>query len=161
MLKKIIKKLKDDDKKSDDDDDKGLFTEIDNDFTIINNNSSKKDDSLTLSYLLNIIDGIRETPGRILIITSNNYDTLDDALVRPGRIDFTLKMTNASVSTISDMFKHYYGQSLQDYYDDNSGLKRLLLKDYVLSPAEIVNIRLSSNTPDDFITNNHMYVNRK
>ena len=30
-----------------------------------------KDDKITLSFILNIIDGIRETPGRILIITSN------------------------------------------------------------------------------------------
>ena len=161
LLKKIIKKLKSDDKKSDDDDTQDLFTDIENDFTIINNNSSKKDDSLTLSYLLNIIDGIRETPGRIVIITSNNYDTLDDALVRPGRIDFTLKMTNASVSTISDMFKHYYGQSLQEYYASNFGLKSLKIKDFVLSPAEIVNIRLSSDTPDDFINNLLMVFNKK
>ena len=152
LLKKIIKKLKDDDKNCDYHINNALLEEFDNDFNIINNNSGKKDDSLTLSYLLNIIDGIRETPGRIIIITSNNYDTLDDALVRPGRIDFTLKMTNASVSTISDMFKHYYSESLEEYYIKNSGLKQLL-KDFVLSPAEIVNIRLSSTTPDDFISN--------
>ena len=152
LLKKIIKKLKDDDKNCDYHSNNALLEEFDNDFNIINNNSGKKDDSLTLSYLLNIIDGIRETPGRIIIITSNNYDTLDDALVRPGRIDFTLKMTNASVSTISDMFKHYYSESLEEYYIKNSGLKQLL-KDFVLSPAEIVNIRLSSTTPDDFISN--------
>ena len=152
LLKKIIKKLKDDDKNCDYHINNDLLEEFDNDFNIINNNSGKKDDSLTLSYLLNIIDGIRETPGRIIIITSNNYDTLDDALVRPGRIDFTLKMTNASVSTISDMFKHYYSESLEEYYIKNSGLKQLL-KDFVLSPAEIVNIRLSSTTPDDFISN--------
>ena len=152
LLKKIIKNLKDDDKNCDYHINNDLLEEFDNDFNIINNNSGKKDDSLTLSYLLNIIDGIRETPGRIIIITSNNYDTLDDALVRPGRIDFTLKMTNASVSTISDMFKHYYSESLEEYYIKNSGLKQLL-KDFVLSPAEIVNIRLSSTTPDDFISN--------
>ena len=169
LLKKILNKLKDNSKKCYDDDDNNdndnadLLTEIDKDITIINNNNNifKKDDSLTLSYLLNIIDGIRETPGRILIITSNNYDTLDDALVRPGRIDFTLKMTNASVTTISDMFKHYYGQSLEEYYASNYDLKSLELKDYVLSPAEIVNIRLSSNTPDDFINNLSILFNKK
>ena len=152
LLKKIIKNLKDDDKNCDYHINNDLLEEFVNDFNIINNNSGKKDDSLTLSYLLNIIDGIRETPGRIIIITSNNYDTLDDALVRPGRIDFTLKMTNASVSTISDMFKHYYSESLEEYYIKNSGLKQLL-KDFILSPAEIVNIRLSSTTPDEFISN--------
>ena len=103
--------------------------------------------------MLNIIDGIRETPGRILIITSNNYDTLDDALVRPGRIDFTLKMTNTSISTISDMFQHYYGQTLNDYYSLNPETNSEVIKDNILSPAEIVNIRLSSNTPEEFVKN--------
>ena len=50
-----------------------------------------KDDKITLSFILNIIDGIRETPGRILIITSNNYNCLDPALIRPGRIDINLE----------------------------------------------------------------------
>ena len=36
-----------------------------------------------------------------------------------------------------------------------------MLKDYILSPAEIVNIRLSSNTPDDFIKNLLVVVNKK
>ena len=58
-----------------------------------------------ISYLLNIIDGIRETPGRILIITSNNYDSLDDALIRPGRIDYSLRMNNASNITLSKMVR--------------------------------------------------------
>ena len=153
LLKKLIKKMKDDDKPNNID--KDLFNEIESDFMVINNNSTHGDDKLTLSYLLNIIDGIRETPGRILIITSNNYDTLDDALVRPGRIDFTLKMTNASVSTIDQMFNHYYGQSLLEYSDMNNSFNLQMLKDHILSPAEIVNIRLSSNTPDDFIKNNY------
>ena len=110
----------------------------------------KDDDSLTLSFLLNIIDGIRETPGRILIITSNNYDSLDDALTRPGRIDFTLKMKNASREIIGQMFNHYYGLSLEDFIFSE---ELELCEDFLLSPAMIVNIRLSSNTPKDFIKN--------
>ena len=61
---------------------------------------------MTLSYLLNIIDGIRETPGRILIITSNNYDSLDEALIRPGRIDYSLRMNNASNKTLHIVCLH-------------------------------------------------------
>jgi len=161
LLKKIIKKMKED--SSDDENNKNcdLFTDIENDFTLINNNSTKKDDSLTLSFLLNIIDGIRETPGRILIITSNNYDLLDDALVRPGRIDFTLKMTNASVSTINQMFNHYYSMSLEQFYNVDHGSNLNVLEDFVLSPAEIVNIRLSSDTPDEFVKNLFMVIQKK
>ena len=171
LLKKIIRKLKDDDTKNNNNnnnkkinnnnndnynDEYGddFFSELDNDFNVINKNHSKTgDDKLTLSFLLNIIDGIRETPGRILIITSNNYDTLDEALTRPGRIDYTLNMTNASKSTIGKMFNHYYGQTLNEYCDETNLSKIEMLKDNVLSPAEIVNIKLGSNTPDEFIDN--------
>ncbi len=148
LLKKLIKKIKDNDL---DNCNASFLKEVDNDFTLINKNTT--DDALTLSYLLNIIDGIRETPGRILIITSNNYDSLDDALVRPGRIDFTLKMDNASVKTIHEMFEHYYGCSLHDYYSDKESSRLKILQDNILSPAEIVNIHLYSKTPDDFIFN--------
>ena len=105
---------------------------------------NKEDDAITLSFLLNIIDGIRETPGRILIVTSNYYNQIDEALRRPGRIDFPLEMKNASKSTICQMFSHYYNQPFPDKYMKN-------LKDDILSPAQIVNLRLQTNNSDNFI----------
>ena len=103
-------------------------------------------DNITLSFLLNIIDGIRETPGRILIITSNDYHSLDKALVRPGRIDYTLEMKNCSIKTINDMYYHYYKESL-----DNDIINKL--KDYQISPASMVNIHLMSINKKDFLNN--------
>ena len=103
-----------------------------------------KDDKITLSFILNIIDGIRETPGRILIITSNDYESLDPALVRPGRIDLTLEMNNASVDVIREMYNHYYGNIIPEEYDKK-------LKDYKISPAKIVNLRLENEKAEDFL----------
>lgn len=37
--------------------------------------------------LLNVLDGVVDTPGRIVVMTTNLVDVLDDALIRPGRID--------------------------------------------------------------------------
>lgn len=42
---------------------------------------------LTLSGILNAIDGIASHEGRVLFVTSNCADALDDAMLRPGRID--------------------------------------------------------------------------
>lgn len=42
---------------------------------------------ITLSGLLNAIDGLTAREGRILFMTSNHPDALDPALIRPGRID--------------------------------------------------------------------------
>lgn len=53
--------------------------------------SAAKDDKaaegVTLSGLLNAIDGIAAREGRLLFMTSNHPDQLDPALLRPGRID--------------------------------------------------------------------------
>lgn len=42
---------------------------------------------LTLSGLLNAIDGLAAREARVLFVTSNAPETLDPALLRPGRID--------------------------------------------------------------------------
>ena len=99
---------------------------------------------LTLSFVLNVIDGIRETPGRVLIITSNHYNQLDKALTRPGRIDVTLEMKNASVQVISDMYRHHYRDRLPKQV-------RQQIRNDVLSPAAINNIRFDSKNKDDFL----------
>lgn len=114
-------------------------------FKLTDNN--KSDDKITLSFLLNVIDGIRETPGRILIITSNYYSKIDEALKRPGRIDYSLEMKNASVKTISAMYKHYYKGPIPKTFATT------YLVDNKLSPAKIVNIRLASNSSDEFLKN--------
>lgn len=94
---------------------------------------------LTLDDILNLWDGIRETPGRIMVITSNHYHKLDAALVRPGRIDITHKMTNASASTVKEIFQHLFGHPIQS---DN-------IPDFKLSPSEIVNIFVSSSGDEE------------
>ena len=114
-----------------------------NDSLMININDKSDNDKITLSYILNIIDGIRETPGRILIITSNDYNSLDPALIRPGRIDITLEMKNADKEIVKDMYKHFYNEEL-----DNKVLEKIV--DYSISPAKIVNIRLKSKSKEEF-----------
>lgn len=42
---------------------------------------------VTLSGLLNAIDGVTSAEERILFMTTNHVDRLDSALVRPGRVD--------------------------------------------------------------------------
>jgi SpoVK/Ycf46/Vps4 family AAA+-type ATPase len=109
-------------------------------FNVVKDNS----DDITLSYILNIIDGIRETPGRIIIITSNNYDSLDPALVRPGIIDLTLEMRNTTIDIIREMYSHYY----KDILPENI---IACLKNYLLLPAKIVNLRLQNSEKREFI----------
>lgn len=69
-------------------------------------------DAVTLSFLLNLLDGVLETPGRILIITSNYPEKLDKALVRPGRIDVKIEFKNASREFIREMVSRFYSKAV-------------------------------------------------
>merc|ERR1711902_411675 len=50
-----------------------------------------KSSKLTLATLLEVLDGVMEMDGRMLIITTNYPERLDKALIRPGRIDMKVK----------------------------------------------------------------------
>jgi chaperone BCS1 len=78
------------------------------------NLSCQKEPLITLDDILNLLDGIRETPGRILVISSNHYNKLDPALVRPGRIDITHELSNASHNTISEMYSHLFNNKIDE-----------------------------------------------
>ena len=60
--------------------------------------------SISLSGLLNVIDGISSQEGRVLIMTTNYIDKLDDALIRPGRIDMQVQFTLATKTQIQELF---------------------------------------------------------
>jgi SpoVK/Ycf46/Vps4 family AAA+-type ATPase len=99
--------------------------------------SSGEDDAITLDDILNLWDGLCETPHRILVITSNHYDQLDPALVRPGRIDLTLKMGHVTPEVLQEMFAHLFDkpwpadEAVPDTTAD-------------LTPAKIINVFLQS-----------------
>lgn len=63
---------------------------------------------LTLSGLLNVIDGIASPEGRILILTSNFPERLDAALLRPGRIDMQVEFTNITKEQAGEIFVRMY-----------------------------------------------------
>ncbi|KAF8876911.1 P-loop containing nucleoside triphosphate hydrolase protein [Mucidula mucida] len=51
--------------------------------------------NVTLSGLLNALDGVDAKQGRILVATTNKYDSLDEALSRPGRMDPSIKRASS------------------------------------------------------------------
>ncbi|WYZ35608.1 hypothetical protein EsH8_X_000255 [Colletotrichum jinshuiense] len=69
-----------------------------------NNNSGR----LSLSGLLNILDGVASQEGRVLIMTTNHVEKLDKALIRPGRVDQIVKFTLADEEVIGSIFRAIY-----------------------------------------------------
>ncbi len=64
--------------------------------------------SVSLSGLLNALDGIASPEGRILIMTTNHVKKLDNALIRPGRIDLRLELNYADSGLTAKLFEFMY-----------------------------------------------------
>jgi hypothetical protein len=110
------------------------------------NPNLQTEEPITLDDILNIWDGIRETPGRIIIISSNHYKKLDPALTRPGRIDISLELTNASHNTIDEIYFNLFKKHINP--------KKLnKIKQNLYSPAEILNIYIETNFDENKMIN--------
>jgi chaperone BCS1 len=59
---------------------------------------------LSLSSILNVIDGVGSQEGRILIMTTNHITRLDEALIRPGRVDKKVELGLADNTMTADLF---------------------------------------------------------
>lgn len=77
-----------------------------------NDMQQAKDDGVTLTGLLNVVDGAASSEGRVLMMTTNDASALPPALLRPGRADRHLTLGNATAGQAKDFFCHFFdGQS--------------------------------------------------
>lgn len=67
---------------------------------------------ISLSGLLNIIDGVASHEGRVLVMTTNRPEKLDEALIRPGRVDHQVAFDNATKHQIKELFERMYANHL-------------------------------------------------
>jgi ATP-dependent 26S proteasome regulatory subunit len=107
---------------------------------------NKTKSTVTLSGLLNVIDGLFSSHGRILIMTTNHPEVLDSALIRPGRIDCKFLFDNCDVEQIGKLFEMFFNQELSE--TNKIQLERLnTYSNY--SPAHITSIFLRyRNNPE-------------
>ncbi|KAI0285643.1 P-loop containing nucleoside triphosphate hydrolase protein [Russula brevipes] len=64
--------------------------------------------TLSLSGLLNSLDGVAAAEGRLLFATTNHIERLDPALSRPGRMDVWINFTNATKWQAEGIFKCFF-----------------------------------------------------
>ncbi|EWC47281.1 hypothetical protein DRE_03400 [Drechslerella stenobrocha 248] len=65
--------------------------------------------NVTFSGLLNALDGVASSEERILFLTTNFKERLDEALVRPGRVDMAVEIGLATEWQVERMFERFYG----------------------------------------------------
>lgn len=65
--------------------------------------------SITLSGLLNALDGlVSGTSGRLTVLTSNHPNLLDQALLRPGRVDMAVEFSWPGRAEVVALFRSFY-----------------------------------------------------
>ena len=86
---------------------------------------------ISLSGLLNALDGVGAQEGRLLFATTNRYEALDTALRRPGRMDVHVEFNLASQYQVGELFKRFYLPTPR-----TSTTQRPLSKDTIISKDE-------------------------
>ncbi|KDQ52501.1 hypothetical protein JAAARDRAFT_40099 [Jaapia argillacea MUCL 33604] len=80
---------------------------------------------VTLSGLLNVIDGIGSEDGRLFFATTNHVDRLDPALLRPGRIDMKIQYKLASKAQTQALFMRFFPETR--FTDDDLNAKNVAI----------------------------------
>jgi ATPase family associated with various cellular activities (AAA) len=109
-----------------------------------------KKDQLNLTGLLNVLDGVVDTPGRILIMTTNHPELLDPALIRPGRIDKKIMLGYMCAVDVVSLLEHYFQMLLSpaqrrrvEYAVSTGRLK--------LTPAQVEQMTAESDEIEEMI----------
>uniref|UniRef100_A0A914Y5B5 Mitochondrial chaperone BCS1 n=1 Tax=Panagrolaimus superbus TaxID=310955 RepID=A0A914Y5B5_9BILA len=98
-------------------------------------NKNTVDSSITLSGLLNAIDGIASSEERILFMTTNYKEHLDSAIIRPGRIDFQVYLGLCTPEMTKKMFKRFFENVSEELINKFSEATSKFDKSF--SPAEL------------------------
>jgi len=78
--------------------------------------------TVTFSGLLNALDGVGSAEGRIIFLTTNHVERLDEALVRPGRVDLPIRFGEATAGQMERLWDRFYA----DVDHDGSGRRRFV-----------------------------------
>ena len=103
---------------------------------IVVKNAIPEPEPLTLSNLLNLIDGIACAHGRIIVMTTNHPDKIDPALLRPGRCDLTIELRHCDRYQIAELYKLYFEKDISE-----SDLQKF--DDGQLTPAQVTSTFLT------------------
>jgi chaperone BCS1 len=72
------------------------------------------DKGVTMSGMLNVLDGFQSPPGVITIMTTNRKDVLDPAIIRPGRVDLEEELDCLDDSQLRGLCSYFLGHVPED-----------------------------------------------
>lgn len=104
---------------------------------------------ITLSGLLNFTDGLWSCCGneRILIFTTNHIEKLDDALLRPGRMDLHIHMSYCTYAAFKTLVLNYLMLESHCLFPK---VEKLLRSGVRVTPAQVSEVLIQSrHNPHD------------
>lgn len=66
---------------------------------------------VSLSGLLNVLDGFHAPENVVFVMTTNDVEALDPALLRPGRIDYKLFLGEAAESQKVELYRRFFPEA--------------------------------------------------
>ena len=77
------------------------------------NKEGSSRNGVTLSGLLNALDGFHAPNGVLFVMTTNHVEKLDGALLRPGRIDYRLYLGDATEEQKIDLYLRFFPEAAE------------------------------------------------
>ncbi|KAG6712559.1 hypothetical protein I3843_05G102700 [Carya illinoinensis] len=107
---------------------------------------NQTDSKLTLSGLLNFIDGLWSSCGdeRIIVFTTNHKERLDPALLRPGRMDMHIHMSYCTPCGFEILASNYLRIQSHSLFNEIEGL----IEEVEVTPAEVAEELMKNEDPD-------------
>jgi chaperone BCS1 len=122
--------------------------------SIKSNTSSYKINSLTLSSLLNILDGLISPENMIVIMTTNHIECLDEALIRKGRINDAIEFKPLTKPLIIEYCNKFLGYQLTQSEQNQ------IPNDLLIKGCDLANIILDITTHNTHKELTHEFFNQ-
>lgn len=106
-------------------------------------------DQLNLTGILNVLDGVVDTPGRIVIMTTNHPEMLDPALIRPGRMDKKLYLGYMAAFDVIEMLEHYFQLTLDA--EQQVRVEKAIAGRLNVTPAQVEQLTAEYEDVEDMI----------
>ncbi|CAI9092497.1 OLC1v1027752C1 [Oldenlandia corymbosa var. corymbosa] len=107
----------------------------------------KKSSEVTLSGLLNFIDGLWSACGgeRIIVFTTNYVEKLDPALIRRGRMDKHIELSYCGFEAFKELAKIYLNIESHDLF----GTVGKMLEETKITPADVAENMMPKSPRED------------
>lgn len=73
--------------------------------------TSRDAKGVTMSGMLNVLDGVATPHGQVAILTTNHVSNIDPAIIRAGRVDLHLTLDYPDDEQLNRLFSTFYGET--------------------------------------------------